>query len=216
MQRAIGIGVMALVMLGSLTLKSEAFYREVPGAEFRFEILEPEEIWNQYQEASWFRLGIAYLENERFIEAINAFHFAIEYNPKLYEAHQNIGYAYFLMGDFQQSALALANAIKLEPSAAHAHHLLGVIFTIYAMYDSAILELERAATISPENALIQYDLGFALEFYGSLSKAKESYENALKINPEFKEAQSRLDGVVEKISTEHKSDQVDLNKKGTL
>lgn len=174
-----------------------------PYVNYHFELIQPETLWAQYQEACWFHLGVAYLQNDRYMEALNAFQFALEYNPKFLEAYHNIGYIYFRMGDFQQSALALVEAIKIDPNNAFPHHLLGVIFTVYQMYESALMELERAASINPANPLIYYDLGFAQEFSGSLTQARKSYENAIRLDPKFKEAEDRLKGVVQKMLQEN-------------
>lgn len=198
------------VLISSLVLMAFCFsikhsfasLSSYPYANYHFELVQPETLWAQYQEACWFRLGVAYLQNDRLIEALNAFQLALDYNPKFLEAYHNIGFIYFQMGDFQQSALALVEAIKIDPNNAYSHHLLGVIFTIYQMYESALMELERAASINPENPLIQYDLGFAQEFSGSLPQARKSYENAVRLDPKFKEAEDRLKGVVQKLLQE--------------
>lgn len=200
MKTMYGRYVLAL-LVSLLASNGFAYQRETSSVRFRFELLPAETLWTQYQESSWYFLGVAYLQNERYIEALNAFDYALQYDPDFYEAYQNMGYAFFRLGDFQQSALSMAMAIKLNPDNEYAHHLLGVIFTIYAMYENAVLELEKAASLNPKNALIYYDLGFAHEFGGSLILAKKSYENALKLEPGFKEAQDRLKGVEEKLNT---------------
>jgi tetratricopeptide (TPR) repeat protein len=192
--------VVLILLISFGASNSFAHPTEAPSVRFRFQLLPAETLWTQYHETSWYFLGVAYLQNERYIEALNAFDYALQYDPDFHEAYQNMGYAFFRLGDFQQSALAMAMAIKLNPDNEYAHHLLGVIFTLYSMYESAVLELEKAASINPKNALIYYDLGFAHEFGGSLSMAKKSYESALKLEPSFKEAQDRLKGVEEKLN----------------
>lgn len=187
----------ALSLSGSFCLAYNPPAARVP---FHFELTPADAIWNQYQEACWFHLGVAYLENDQYLEALNAFSFVVEYNPELPEAYQNMGYASFRLGDFQQAALCLAAVVKLDPQNAHAHHLLGVIFMLYSMYESAVIELEQAVAINPTNALLNFDLGYAQEFNGSFVLAKKAYEKALELNPEFKEAQSRLKEIEDKIN----------------
>ena len=69
-----------------------------------------------------FEQGVAMLQAGQYEFAIAAFHRVVELNPLIPEAHVNLGYAFYGLGDFRGADQFFRGALALAPGMANAHY----------------------------------------------------------------------------------------------
>jgi len=69
-----------------------------------------------------FEQGVAMLHAGQYEYAITAFHRVVELNPMIPEAHVNLGFAFYGIGDFRGAERFFRGAIALAPAMANAHY----------------------------------------------------------------------------------------------
>ena len=62
---------------------------------------------------SHYNLGVAYMEQGKLDEAIEAFNEAIANSGRMFEGWVNLGYIYFKQGDLEKVAYANKNAVEI-------------------------------------------------------------------------------------------------------
>jgi len=70
-------------------------------------------------------LGIHYMEEKKYLQAIKRFKHALELNPTYYLAYNNLGTAYEIQGYYQKADWAYKKTLHLSPSFAKAIYNLG-------------------------------------------------------------------------------------------
>ena len=144
--------------------------------------------------------GKAYLDDGRYIEAIEAFQKAIdletdlEDSPQLFpidntHIHVHLGVAYMRMKEYQNAIDALQNAITLDPDLVDARYHLGHAYVAHGEYDKAIPHLERAIAIAPNLKRAHYNLSRAYCELGNLEAATHAVAETLRIDPNYQSAQ---------------------------
>ncbi|MBE7447001.1 MAG: tetratricopeptide repeat protein [Planctomycetia bacterium] len=69
--------------------------------------------------------------------------------PNYYDAHFNLGLAYFKKDLLDASIDEFRLAIHYEPDHAEAHSCLGTVYANKGLFDKAIIEIEKALQIKP-------------------------------------------------------------------
>ncbi|MEW6051300.1 MAG: tetratricopeptide repeat protein [Candidatus Zixiibacteriota bacterium] len=79
---------------------------------------------------------------KEFEKAVGKFNQAVELNPKLAEAHNNLGYCYRKLGKLDESLKAYEKAIGLKPDFAKAREYRGETYLAMDQPDKATTELD--------------------------------------------------------------------------
>lgn len=137
-------------------------------------------------------LGIIFIEQGKFAEAVEQFSSALQANPNYVQAHQNLGIAYDKMGHFKEEVKAYQNAIKLKPDLFEAYYALGAAYGKLSRFGEQIESYRKALKIKPDYAKVHFDLGVAYGKIGRFEDEIESYRLAVKIKPDFVEAYNNL------------------------
>ncbi len=110
---------------------------------------------------------------------------AIEINPKLVSAHNNLGVARFNLRDYKGAIADYTRAIELRPNDAGAHsrraaayHKLGDLKRSLADYDKAIKAQPKYASAHNNRGAILYDLG-------ELDRALADFDRAIALRPSY-------------------------------
>jgi formylglycine-generating enzyme required for sulfatase activity len=102
--------------------------------------------------------------NEAKTKGIAAYRRAIELNPRLFEAHRNLGDLYRRnttdAGNFERAADAYKKALEIKTDAETASRL-GISYTALGRAADAVPAFEQAARLAPGVGVYQYNLGFA-------------------------------------------------------
>lgn len=102
-------------------------------------------------------LGDALSAQDRQLDAIHQFLFAIQLNPYHADAHYNLGSVLYKSGRIDEAIDHYRAALELKPSADY-HHNLGVALDARGKIDEAILHMRKALALKPEHAIASRNL----------------------------------------------------------
>lgn len=116
----------------------------------------------------------------------------ISENPRVPEAHLNLGNIYWEEGRDGKPIRHYLAAIKLNPNYAEAYYNLGNVFFVQGEHEQAVQAYNKAIEIKPSFAPAHNGLGNALVDEKQYLKAIESYQKAIQVDPNYKEANYNL------------------------
>ena len=115
------------------------------------EAMRPTElIQNSYNSQEFSNLADSYFESQRYIEAIALYEKAISLNSSDVDSMNDLGLAYFYVGQPDKALAALANATSTSPVYKHAWLSTGYILFSLQRYDEAVEPLQKARNLDPD------------------------------------------------------------------
>lgn len=106
---------------------------------------------------AYYNLGIAYLKQNQYDEAVRQFRTAINLKPDYMDAHNSLGLAYYELGRFEDAIKYYQVAVGLNPNyitarmnLLFAHYALGASYFEQGLKDLARAEFERALELQPD------------------------------------------------------------------
>ena len=138
-------------------------------------------------------LGVVFIEQGRFAEAIPHFTKALQIRPNDVKAQINLAVCLAHLGDLQEAIEHYRKALALEPQHAGAHNNLGNALLIQGRVDEAAAEFSKALKINGDYAEAHNNLGVVLASQGRFKEAIEHFRQALRINPDYPQARTNLD-----------------------
>ena len=152
-----------------------------------------------------YNLGIAYLNEKQYTEAIAAFQKAITLDADFAEAHGQLGLAYFELDRFDEAGAAAKEAIRLNPNYQPAlkildelkqeHYDSGIAFLTEEEYESALAAFKAAIEIDSGFIEAHHAQGLAYLGTGKLDMAKQMAEAALRLDANYEPAQTLLNAI---------------------
>ncbi|MBI5027182.1 MAG: tetratricopeptide repeat protein [Nitrospirae bacterium] len=134
-----------------------------------------------------YKLGLAYLTEDRIQEAFVEFQKSIALNPEDKESLNALGLIYTKLEKYSDAISSYRKAIMVDSKFSEAHNNLGVTYTKLEQWDEAIksfqLALKNPLYATPDTAYS--NMGLALYKKGEYLKAMESTKEALKRSPNF-------------------------------
>ncbi len=109
-------------------------------------------------------------------------------NPRVPEAHLNLGNIYWDQGRSGKPIRHYLAAIKLNPEFAEAYYNLGNVFFREGEYDQALQAYRKAIEIKPSYADAHNGLGNAYIDKKKYNDAIDSYRRAIQVKPSHREA----------------------------
>jgi tetratricopeptide (TPR) repeat protein len=144
-----------------------------------------------------YRLGLQFLNNKQYAEAISQFKLAQAPGLPTYDVQYNLGRAYRQYAQtlknkdknqfteqLKFAAECFEKAITLKPDAPDVSFQLGMTYNDLELYEKAISVFTTALSYSPRDSAIYYQLGFAAAKRGFNREAEGYYLEGLKINPD--------------------------------
>ena len=144
-------------------------------------------------------LGVVFIEQGRFAEAIPHFTKALQIRPKDVKAQINLAVCLAHQGDLQEAIEHYQTALELEPEHAGAHNNLGNVLLVQGRVDEAAAEFSKALKINGDYAEAHNNLGVVLAGQGRFTEAIEHFRQALRINPDYPQARKNLDLTLRQI-----------------
>jgi len=117
-------------------------------------------------------------------EAIACLRKAIALDPKLANAHYNLGVALQAKGQVDEAIACYQKAIDLEPENAMAHSGLGFVRRAKGQIDEAIACFRKAISLDPKLAQAHNILGAVLAGKGQLDEASACFRKVIDLEPE--------------------------------
>lgn len=137
-------------------------------------------------------LGLHYLKNEQYDQAITAFTRALQLNPKGVKSIILVGYTLGMLGHFDEALLKFQEALRLEPDNYSAHGYLGAALLAMGRSAEAEKSLRRSLEISPHFRFGLFWLARLYENSGRRKEAIQEYQHLLHYFPDHQKAVERL------------------------
>lgn len=131
-------------------------------------------------------LGALYLSMERWQDAIDILTPLAEERlyPTPYLVHNNLGFAYFNLGDMDNALQRLRMAVFLKPEMCLAHNNLGRVYMALGQMDLAVRAFDRASRKCTDYVEPLYWLGEVYRSTGQGELARQSFEKCYELGPE--------------------------------
>jgi tetratricopeptide (TPR) repeat protein len=136
---------------------------------------------------SWYLLGRAQYNEDRFSSAAESFQRALSLRPQFIEAENNLGLAWQGLNDSAQAMTAFQTAIGWQgdhPADAQPYLNLGGLLFDQGQPDKALPFLREAAALAPKNPKAHERLGRAWEAENNLHEAQQELEAASALAPD--------------------------------
>jgi Flp pilus assembly protein TadD len=130
-------------------------------------------------------IGVIYLNQKKYDEAISEFKQAIDINPQFDQAYDNLGVAYDHNGELEKAILQYKKALELSPNNAKVYNNLGNAYNKLNQFDKAIEAYEMALRLNPDYISAYNNLGVIYYKKHMFKKARRYWERALEINPAY-------------------------------
>ncbi|MFA6318922.1 MAG: tetratricopeptide repeat protein [Elusimicrobiota bacterium] len=144
-----------------------------------------------------FRQGLAFLDENRFAEALASFRLQLRAEPRvaminLANAYNKWGVLLYQQGRIGEAAARFKESVAWGPSFQEGHRNLAAALHRQGRNDEAIAAYKKALLLGPANADAHADLGLALAECGASSEARAQLEAALRISPSHGQAVKTL------------------------
>ncbi len=161
-------------------------YEEAEAAFRRAIALSPED-----PSLYWNNLGLAWKDQGRLDEAIEAYGIALQMRPLLTEAHLNLGVAQFLKGQYEAAERCFQEAIAANRDYTLAYLSLGKLYEHLERWPESMGAYQEALRCDPSNPALHLNVGVLLARMGNV-RALEAFERAIRLYPEYGEAHYHL------------------------
>ncbi len=142
--------------------------------------------------AAHFNLGLLYLKDAQFPQAIPQFQAAAGFKPDDPQARYDLGIAFSKIGQINEAIAAFRDCLHLQPTNAEACYNLGVELSQAGQPDAALQQYQETVRLNPDHAGAHYNLGNALFKLGRLQAAACQYQETLRLEPNNAEAHNNL------------------------
>ncbi len=133
---------------------------------------------------AWRELGMIYLSQNRYSEAIDAFQSALELDSSQAILYYSLGLGLTALEDFSAAISAYEQAINLAPDWGDAYHQLGQVWLELGEFEQAEKYYKTAIGLNPKNSDFYLDFGNLLVAKQQIKNAIHLYETALEFDPE--------------------------------
>jgi tetratricopeptide (TPR) repeat protein len=152
-----------------------------------------EAVWALNQgPTSLLRRAMSLEQAGRLEEAAQLNEQALQFDPKMTQAHTNLISAYGRLGRFDRAENHYRAAVALNPSEAEAHYNFGVLCFQARKTREAKAAFEAALKADPNHAGSHTNLGAILQEEGKLRDAQGHFERAVELDPGLRLARFHL------------------------
>jgi Flp pilus assembly protein TadD len=127
--------------------------------------------------------GLSRARQGRWLEAINAYAVALEYNDKFAPAWVNLGLGYLELNQPNKAVYCFDHAIRVEPKNAANYFKRGVALSQMGKMREAADSYSQAIRLQPNYAEAYFNRGLANQQIGQSEQASKDRAQALKLNP---------------------------------
>lgn len=137
-----------------------------------------------YSEYAWFNLGLVYVQQQLYDEAIHALDYATTINSSFSSAYFNKANCYMAIEDYHNALEAYQELSKLEPDNEIAHFYTADCCEKLGMTEEAITYYEKTLDIDPEFAEAWFGLALVYFYENNTTKSLQLFEKAIEIEDE--------------------------------
>ena len=132
----------------------------------------------------WNNLGIAYLDQAQYAEAIHAFNEVVKLRPDYPDAYTNIGLTNISWEKFGSARSAIETALKISPDNARALFYHALVERRDGHYDGEIADLKKVVDKFPQSRDARRELGVSYYQQDMPHEAMEQFEALQAIDPD--------------------------------
>lgn len=143
-----------------------------------------------------FLMGLAKQKLTKNQEALLEYQKAVELDPQLGKAWQQMGFILTDRMDYKRAQQAFERALAIDPNSAPAWDGLAQIYTLMQDQQKAEDAYKKVLDIEKDNINALYNLGRIAQVKNNLDEAKEYYRKAISLNPNLPEAHNNLGNVL--------------------
>jgi tetratricopeptide (TPR) repeat protein len=141
-------------------------------------------------------LGIAYMEQQQFNEAIRNFRLASERAEKWVYPHYNLSRVYAALSRFPDAEAELRRGIALGEELglryAYLYYNLGILYLFQGRASDAEQQFRRAIELKPDDALSYHNLGLIYQRRNNEQEAETYFRRAADLDPRLVEPRMKL------------------------
>jgi Flp pilus assembly protein TadD/predicted AlkP superfamily phosphohydrolase/phosphomutase len=146
----------------------------------------------------YLNLGVLYMEQKKYLEAVNVFQTALSLNPKHHKIWTTLGNIYMHTGAYQNAEKAFKEAIKLskDPEVRAGAYLgLVIIYNYMNKPDLALQSIIAGVNEDPQNYMLHRFYGSHFIKIGDLANAGSEYEKVISLKKDDWEVMTRLGAI---------------------
>jgi Flp pilus assembly protein TadD len=143
-----------------------------------------------------YQFGTDLAKQGRLAEAVLSFQRALELNPNLDAAQNDLGAAFLQQGQTEEAIASFRRAIRIDPNRAHFYSNLGHCLLGIGQITEAQTCLKEALRLNPNIAPVHNNLGNAFSAQKRFAEAEQCYRQALLLNPNYPDAHYNLANVL--------------------
>ncbi len=128
-------------------------------------------------------LGMAYMKDHRYAEAMRVFSKGISVNPEEYRNYIFRGDTYYALGKNDEALNDFNKAIAIKPKLSLIYTKRAKVYKEQKNYEAAFIDLQRAISFQPNDSSAYMDRGMLWMEQGHANEALKDLQQALKIDP---------------------------------
>jgi tetratricopeptide (TPR) repeat protein len=149
--------------------------------------INSESVGGQYGPAQY-QIGLAYLSQDNYQEALKAFDSSINNGYSARDVHFARAQAYAGLGLYSGAIGDTSFCIDLDPNYAAAYELRGVSYLNSGEYQKAIADLTQSLAIDSSSKEAYFNRGMALKDMGEFDNAVVDFKRAINLDPSYLQA----------------------------
>lgn len=151
-------------------------------------------------------LGRLDYDAHQYKQAVQHFQHAIELNPTLARAYDNLGLCYYYENQNDRAIANYNKAIELDRGSQHPspwpYLNLAITQQFLGQFSNAETNLHKAIELEPSLAPAHFQLGTLLEARGQLKEAVVELQEAVRLNPNYPEPHILLSRIYRRLGQE--------------
>ncbi|HVN05774.1 MAG TPA: tetratricopeptide repeat protein [Bryobacteraceae bacterium] len=153
----------------------------------------------------WNNIGIAYLDQLQYADAMHAFEQVVKLRPDYADGHINIGLTYIEWEKYSAARPDLEQALALSPNNPRALYYMALVERREGHYDEEVADLQRVVTQYPQARDPRRELGIAYYQRHGYQEAIEQFEALQKIDPDDLAAHYNLAVLYRRVGMKEKA-----------
>jgi cytochrome c-type biogenesis protein CcmH/NrfG len=132
----------------------------------------------------WNNLGIAYLDQLQYSDAVQAFEQVVKLRPDYSDGYINIGLTNIEWEKYASARASLEKALQLNPTSARAFYYLALVERRAGHYDAEVEDLKKVLAQYPQSRDARRELGISYYQQRRPQEAMEQFEALQAIDPD--------------------------------
>jgi tetratricopeptide (TPR) repeat protein len=153
----------------------------------------------------WNNLGIAYLDQSQYSDAVRAFNKVVKLRPDYPDAYTNIALTEIQWEKYESAQASIGRALALSPDNARALYYFAQLARRASRYDEETAALRKVVLQYPESRDARRDLGIALYRQHDYPGAMEQFRALQQIDPDDLAAHYNLSILYRRMSKDQEA-----------